>query len=301
MTTSATASDSSGRTTDSFKYDPFGRRVYKSSSSATSIFAYDGDNLIEETNSSGAVVARYAQTENVDEPLATLRSSATSYYQADGLGSVTSLSNAAGALAETYTFDSFGNQTASSGSLTNPFRFTGREFDSESSLYYMRARYFDPTAGRFISEDPIDFQGGINFYAYVSNRPVNFSDLLGLFTVKPGVPYPNLRLEALLDCIEFKTGLSLVVTSTNEPPPASPHGPNDPHIRGGGLAVDIRYPSNPSAVLCAAANCGAQFALDEKKNPSAHSTGDHIHLQIVPGPKNKPRGDLPQPTCPSGK
>jgi hypothetical protein len=45
----------------SFKYDPFGRRIYKSSTSGTSIYAYDGDNVIEETNSSGGVVARYAQ------------------------------------------------------------------------------------------------------------------------------------------------------------------------------------------------------------------------------------------------
>src|SRR5579859_4658321 len=108
-----------------FKYDPFGRRIYKSSSAVTSVYAYDGDNLIEETNASGAVVARYSQGLNIDEPLAMLRSSATSFYQADGLGSVTSLSNAAGALAQTYTFDSFGNQTAASGSLTNPFQYTG--------------------------------------------------------------------------------------------------------------------------------------------------------------------------------
>jgi hypothetical protein len=71
-----------------------------------------------------------------------LRSATTSYYEADGLGTVTSLSNTAGALAQTYTFDSFGNQTAATGSLTNPFRYTAREFDSESNLYYIRARYF---------------------------------------------------------------------------------------------------------------------------------------------------------------
>jgi hypothetical protein len=51
----------------SFKYDPFGRRIYKQSPSATSIYAYDSDNLIEETNSSGAVVARYEDTQNTDE------------------------------------------------------------------------------------------------------------------------------------------------------------------------------------------------------------------------------------------
>ncbi|HUI75085.1 MAG TPA: hypothetical protein VLX32_09080, partial [Candidatus Acidoferrum sp.] len=131
-----------GGGTVTFAYDPFGRRIEKASSAGTSIYAYDGDNLVEETNSSGAVVARYSQGLNIDEPLAMLRSGATDFYEADGLGSVTSLTSAAGALAQTYTFDSFGKQTASSGSLTNPFQYTGREFDPETSLYYYRARYY---------------------------------------------------------------------------------------------------------------------------------------------------------------
>jgi YD repeat-containing protein len=73
-----------------------------------------------------------------------LRSGTTSYYQADGLGSLTSLNNTSGALANAYTYDSFGNLTASTVSLTNSFRYTGREFDTETSLYYYRARYYDP-------------------------------------------------------------------------------------------------------------------------------------------------------------
>jgi RHS repeat-associated protein len=166
--------------TVSFKYDPFGRRIYKSSSSGTSVFAYDGGNLIEETNSTGAVVARYEQTQNIDEPLAMLRSSATSYYHADGLGSINSLSNSAGAIANTYTYDSYGNLTASTGSLVNPFRYTGREFDSETNLYYYRARYYDASTGRFLAEDPISFKGGANFYRYVKNNPVNLVDPFGL-------------------------------------------------------------------------------------------------------------------------
>jgi uncharacterized protein RhaS with RHS repeats len=137
---------SSGGTV-SFKYDPFGRRIYKSSSSATSVYAYDGDNLIEEANSSGTAVARYSQGLNIDEPLAMLRSATTSFYNADGLGSITSLGNGAGTLAQTYTFDSFGKETASSGSLTNPFQYTAREFDPETSLYYYRARYYDASEG----------------------------------------------------------------------------------------------------------------------------------------------------------
>src|SRR6266446_4796522 len=79
--------------TVSFKYDPFGRRIYKSSNSGTSVYAYDWYNPIEETNSSGAVVARYSQGLNIDEPLAMLRSSTTSFYNADGLGTITPLTN----------------------------------------------------------------------------------------------------------------------------------------------------------------------------------------------------------------
>jgi RHS repeat-associated protein len=162
-----------------FKYDPFGRRVYKSSSTSTSIYAYDGDNIIEEMDSSGSAVARYTQGLGIDEPLAILRSSTTSYYEADGLGSITSLSNDAGSLTQTYTYDSFGQQTASSGSLINPFLYTGREFDSETGLYYYRARYYDPSAGRFLSEDALRFSSDPDFYLYVANRPTRFRDPSG--------------------------------------------------------------------------------------------------------------------------
>lgn len=69
-----------------------------------------------------------------------LRSGTTSYYEQDGLGSISSLSNSAGALANTYSYDSYGNLTASSGTTTNPFRYTGRESDQESGIYEYRAR-----------------------------------------------------------------------------------------------------------------------------------------------------------------
>ena len=177
--TSVTLPSSGGTVT--FKYDPLGRRIYKSlSTGGTSVFAYDGDNLIEETNSSGTVVARYSQTENIDEPLAMLRSSTTSYYNADGLGSVTSLANGSGTLTQSYAYDSFG-KTTPTGSVVNPFQYTGRELDSETGLYYYRARYYDQSAGRFLGEDPVEFDGGdANLYRYVRNSPTNLVDQSGL-------------------------------------------------------------------------------------------------------------------------
>jgi uncharacterized protein RhaS with RHS repeats len=97
------------------------------------------------------VLARYTESLSIDDPLAQLRAGSTSYYEADGLGSITSLSNSGGTVAASYTYDSFGNMTASTGSTTNPLRYPAREFDSETNLYYYRARYYDPATGRFIS------------------------------------------------------------------------------------------------------------------------------------------------------
>jgi len=175
----------------------------------TSVFAYDGDNPVEETNASGGVVARYSQGLNIDEPLAMLRSGTTSFYNADGLGSVTSLSNPAGTLAQTYSFDSFGKQTASSGTVTNPFRYTAREFDTETNLYFYRARYYDPQTGRFISEDPIGFDGGdVNVYRYSFNQPVLLIDPSGLTVTC----YYN-QISGQLTCTDDSTGQQVVNTS----------------------------------------------------------------------------------------
>ena len=320
---SVTLPGSSG--TVSFTYDPFGRRIKKVTSSTTSVFAYDGDNLIEEANSSGTAVARYSQGLNMDEPLAMLRSSATSFYNADGLGSITSLGNAAGSLAQTYTFDSFGNQTASSGSLTNPFQYTAREFDPETSLYYYRARYYDPAAGRFISEDPIEFAGsGPDFYVYATNQVTNWVDPFGTnvacptFLARRCVPpppppiqappqppwfapstrhnpaTPSVPLSWLLDCIAHEIGQPIFYTSTSEIDLSVGHTADTPHGRG--EAADIVYPADPDKMLCAATHCGAGFGLDEKQHPSPKSKGAHIHVQIGAGRRGG-HGDLPKPCC----
>jgi RHS repeat-associated protein len=148
--------------------------------SVPTVYLYDGKTLLEEVDQTGNVLARYTQSKKIDEALAELRSGTASYYEADGLGSSTSLTNSAGTVAGTYTYDSFGLLTASSGTLINPFQYTGREADNETGLYYYRARYYNPPIGRFLSEDPIEFKGGTNFYAYVGNNPLNKRDPRGL-------------------------------------------------------------------------------------------------------------------------
>jgi RHS repeat-associated protein len=76
--------------------------------------------------------------------------------------------------------------------FTQPFTFTGTEYDAETGLYYYRARYYDASTGRFISKDPIGFAGGdTNLYRYVGNNPINWIDPMGLWSsgVEAYTPY----------------------------------------------------------------------------------------------------------------
>ena len=197
--TQAVVPGTNGGTT-TFKYDPFGRRIQKAGPLGTTNYLYDGmgaqGNVIEEVDSTGNVLARFTQGTSVDEPLAQLRGSTTSYYQQDAIGSVTALGSSTGTLANTYTYDSFGNITASLGSITNPFRYTGRHFDPETGIYNYRARYYDQSAGRFVSEDPMRFAAGYNFYTYVANDPVMLVDPTGLKCCDPNAERADIERSA---------------------------------------------------------------------------------------------------------
>ena len=78
---------------------------------------------------------------------------------------------------EQLAYDSFGN---AAGSTRTRYGYSGRERDSDTGLLYYRARWYDPTVGRFISEDPIGLSGGMNLYPYVGNNPVRLTDPTGM-------------------------------------------------------------------------------------------------------------------------
>jgi len=136
------------------------------------------------------VTVRYTQGLGVDEVLAQLRSGASYYYEADGLGSITSLSDSAGVVGRSYNYSAFGWWVSGSGTLLNPYHFTGRESDTGwfTGFNYHRARYYDSAVGRFISEDPIGFDGGMNFYTYVENNPAKLTDPSGTQAVPLALP-----------------------------------------------------------------------------------------------------------------
>jgi RHS repeat-associated protein len=205
-----------------FAYDPFGKRISKTIVQdgigtdcqspnvcpRTINYVYDGQNIIMEYDQTGNITAKYTHGPNTDEPLAVQQGTNTYYYHADGLGSITALSNSSGNIVQTYSYDSFGNMTAT-GNIRQPFTYTAREYDYATGMYFYRARYYDPKVGRFVTKDPIlnpnydnlkkygannfERQNGVpsfydllkapqnfNPYVYVLNNPINFIDPNGL-------------------------------------------------------------------------------------------------------------------------
>jgi RHS repeat-associated protein len=166
-----------------FAYDPLGRRIEKVATGLSTSFTYHGSDVIRELKSDGTVF-KYIHGPSVDEPLVSFDAAgAATYYSADGLASIVAATNSAGTVTSTRRYDAYGKPEV--GSDQPGFGFTGREWDPETQLYYYRARYYDPTTGRFISEDPIAFAGGVNRYAYALANPVVLSDASGT-TIKYG-------------------------------------------------------------------------------------------------------------------
>lgn len=115
----------------------------------------------------------------MDEVWARTEGGETQFYLADELGSTAALVDGGGTVQTQYAYGPFGATQVSGAPSPNPFQFTGRENDG-TGLYYLRNRYYSPALARFISEDPVTFMGGGNFYAYVGNNPCTFVDPLGL-------------------------------------------------------------------------------------------------------------------------
>ena len=103
------------------------------------------------------------------------------YYSMDGLGSVTGLTDSAGTIEVTYTYDAFGNIVDQVGTGGNRYTYTGRERDDETGLYHYRLRDYAPAAGRFQEPDPLGLTFDANVYRYVSSNPVNLVDPMGLW------------------------------------------------------------------------------------------------------------------------
>jgi RHS repeat-associated protein len=173
----------SGAGTSSYLYDALGRRAAQEVGSTTITHnVYDGLNIAEQQGSAGT--SDMMTGLGLDDFFARTDPSGTYAMMRDALGSTIGLVNSSGAIATPYTYGPFGQQAAQQGQQSsNPFQYTGRETDP-TGLDFMRARYYNPIAQRFISPDPIGLSGGqVNFYAYAGNDPTGPADSTPLVSV----------------------------------------------------------------------------------------------------------------------
>ncbi|WP_321474123.1 RHS repeat-associated core domain-containing protein [uncultured Paludibaculum sp.] len=166
-------------------YDGDGARVAKTTFAGTTRYLVDDLNptgyaqVVEELQD-GIVHRRYAYgPRRITETESVSGSWATHWYGYDGEGHVRTLTDATGTVTDTYDYDAFGNVVGSTGTTPNAYRYRGERWDGDLGLYYLRARWYNPVTGRFLSRDPLDTG---NKYAYAAADPVNGSDPSGLLT-----------------------------------------------------------------------------------------------------------------------
>jgi RHS repeat-associated protein len=190
-----------GATSQSYTYDPQGRRISKTVGSSTTYYLYDGQDIHAEYAGWSQPQALIGHGPGIDAPLAKLPLSEGNYgdaryYHANGQGSIDVVSRAqAGAdvVDGAAVWDPWGALYLSGGSAppTTGYAYQGRERD-ETGLIYYRARYYDPSAlagavGRFVSRDPIGYAGGLNPYAAFDNDPINLGDPSGTTAMARGI------------------------------------------------------------------------------------------------------------------
>jgi RHS repeat-associated protein len=151
-------------------YDDFGRRIRKVTASGTINYFYEGNKVVIETDGNGNVIAQYQGPKWI-------LNGVTYYAITDIRGSILKLIDTNGNVAWDHSFYSpYGDAIQG----ISRYGFCGCEYDAETGLYYMGARFYDPSIGRFITPDPIGLAGGSNVYQYCHNDPVNFVDPSGL-------------------------------------------------------------------------------------------------------------------------
>jgi RHS repeat-associated protein len=168
-----------GIASDPCVYDYKGLRVLKQGALGVVDYVYDDKSVLLETDANGVTLAKYDY--GPDRLLSiNQQTEGRSFYLFDALGSVTDLTTASGSLRASYKYDAWGNYRATTGGSFNAFGFTGHERDSETGLYYFKARFYDPAVGRFLSEDPVDGKNenppSLHRYLYAYVNPTVYTD-----------------------------------------------------------------------------------------------------------------------------
>ncbi len=166
----------------SFTYDAEGLRTSKTVNGEKTVFVWDGDQLVLELSESGKVQKRYIRGNDLiyaDKGTDTEKQ----YYVTDSHGNVVQLTDENGKVIKTYEYDSFGNEVKPDNKDNNPFRYCGEYYDRETGEIYLRARYYQPEAGRFLTRDSYtgeeDDTLSLHLYTYCGNDAINRIDPKG--------------------------------------------------------------------------------------------------------------------------
>ena len=201
-------------TTASYAYDALERRIAKVVDGIVTAYVYDTsmedplafDDIVMEFDTTGGaalppMTRRWVHSNAVDEPVgfegyvnsSGAGSGVERAVYADRQGSVIWVTDPAkGEVVAGYEYDGYGAITQTVGTLSQPYGYTGREYDAESGMYHYRARSYDPGVGVFLQSDPIEFGGGqLNTSSYVGGSPFTLGDPSGLFAT---VEWRNLAL-----------------------------------------------------------------------------------------------------------
>ena len=166
----------------SFTYDAEGLRTGKTVNGKKTTFVWDGDQLVMELDASGKVQKRYIRGNDLifaDKGNGTEKQ----YYVTDPHGNVVQLTDEQGKVIKTYEYDSFGNEVNPDSKDENPFRYCGEYYDKETEEVYLRARYYEPAVGRFLTRDTYTGEEeepeSLHLYVYCGNDGVNMVDPSG--------------------------------------------------------------------------------------------------------------------------
>ncbi len=166
-----------GAQTDGYTGD--GLRAWKQSSGGRTYYLYDGEQPVCELGASGGVAA--ANTFGAEGLLSRHTAAGEVFYVFDPSGNVSERLTSSGTVASSDLTDGFGARTTTDTSR-DPFGFGGQwggYTDAETGLTLFTHRFYDPATGRFLTRDPMGYEGGLNLYGYCANDPINRSDAAG--------------------------------------------------------------------------------------------------------------------------
>jgi RHS repeat-associated protein len=184
-------------TTVSVVYDAFGNRVAKTVNGVTTKYLVEDDvnptgypQVLDELTGSTVTRTYTYGLQRISQDQIINGVWTPSFYGYDGGGNVRQLTNSAGTVTDTYEYDAFGNDVYHTGTTPNNYLYRGEQYDPDLGLYYLRARYYNPNTGRFMSRDPLDVQPRnpdgtpidprrLHKYLYAGADPVNLEDPRG--------------------------------------------------------------------------------------------------------------------------